>query len=59
MTRNEEENETMVQELRNLVMDAIGRADTIKEFLESSILSKKEINIIYDFINSGEREYAK
>ena len=40
-------------------MDAIGRADTIKEFLESSILSKKEINIIYDFINSGEREYAK
>lgn len=33
--------------------------ETVKEFLESSILSKKEINQIYDYINDGQLESAK
>lgn len=40
-------------------MSTISSGDTIKEFLESSILSKKEINQVYDYINSGQRDAAK
>lgn len=56
-TQIAEEDGDIFQQLQNRV-NALSK-ETIQDFLLSSILSKKEINTVYDYINQGEEESAK
>ena len=56
--KNKKKTENLISELRGQ-MSALSSGETVKEFLESSILSKKEINQLCEHINRGQRDFAK